>query len=351
MKKLDESQIIQIFQVVINPHERFVSEDVEKIVCYNNDDDDDDMHIIVSTDTLVESTDVPPMNHTTKFVDISRKSIVAAISDFAVKGIVPKYSIISITLPKKYAKEDIVIKLAKGFQKAAKEFNLKILGGDTNQGKELSITVTLFGYTKNNKPILRKGAKTGDIICVTGQFGNAAAGLSLLLQSSSSTNKNNLDKRQILLYNKMKKAFWQPKPQLTFGIKIKKYVSSAMDSSDGLAKTLNEMSKQSKKEFTINKIPCEKALEKFAKNDTKYIEKLVFYGGEEYEMVFTVSPHNMNQVKKIAKRQKVKIVEIGVVGRSLASSKNRCDTVGNVVLARTTGSPKKIKDRGWQHFS
>ena len=63
-----------------------------------------------------------------------------------------------------------------------------------------------------------------------------------------------------------------------------------MDSSDGLSTTLNEMSKQSKKKFVINNIPSIKDLQYYAKSQNVDLNTLIFHGGEEYEIVFTI-PH------------------------------------------------------------
>ena len=105
----------------------------------------------------MESTDIPPGM---KLKDAARKSVVACVSDFASKGVKPLYGMISITLPKKFSKLKIT-DLAIGLGKAAKEFDLRFIGGDTNEGKELVIQVSLFGSAK--KIVARKGAKTNDV--------------------------------------------------------------------------------------------------------------------------------------------------------------------------------------------
>ena len=168
MKKLDEIKIIEIFQKK-NQNKLFVSEDVEVYRVGNQ--------LCVSTiDTLVESTDVPPKM---KFSEIARKSIVSSLSDFAAKGVRPRFAIISISIPRKVNPKQIK-ELARGFARAAKEYNIKILGGDTNEGKEITISVVLFGFAK--KIVKRKGARNNDRIFVTGEFGNSASGLQVLLR-------------------------------------------------------------------------------------------------------------------------------------------------------------------------
>ncbi len=123
MSKLSEKKIIELFQSRLG-NTSFVPEDVESFKIGKK-------CIIVKVDTLVESTDLPPGM---KLEGVARKSIVSCVSDFAAKGVKPIFGIVSLTIPKRLSKSNIE-SLAKGFQKAAREFELKILGGDTNEGK------------------------------------------------------------------------------------------------------------------------------------------------------------------------------------------------------------------------
>jgi len=199
--------------------------------------------------------------------DAARKSIVACISDFAAKGIKPKYGIISLNLPIGISRKQID-EIAKGFKIASKEFNLKILGGDTNQGKEIVFHVCIFGIA--DKIVYRKGANIGDLIFVTGPFGYTAAGLEILLKNMK---LNNIFSRKAV------KTVMKPKPRIDFGLKNKNYFSSSMDSSDGLSTTLNEMAKQSNCKFIVNNIPFKKDIKEFSKLHKKNFESLVFHGG------------------------------------------------------------------------
>ena len=157
MTKLDEKQIIKIFQSGFG-NKKFVSEDVETFQIGKN-------FGVIKTDTLVASTDVPPKM---SLVDVARKSVVASISDFAAKGVRPLYCIISVSMPKNFSKSKVE-QLARGFKIASDEFGFRILGGDTNQAKELVISVTLVGMAGKITP--RNGSHVGDVIMVTGPFG------------------------------------------------------------------------------------------------------------------------------------------------------------------------------------
>ncbi len=204
MTKLDESSIIKIFQSKLR-NKKFVSEDVEIFRMGGK-------NIVVKVDTLVQSTDIPPKM---KFEDASRKSIVACISDFASKGVKPEFGIISLNLPKSISSSKI-IEISNGLKKASDEFQIKILGGDTNEGKELVFHVCIFG--KSEKIITRKGAKLGDSVFVTGPFGFTGAGLKILLENKKG--ERNFVKKSI-------KTVLRPKPRLEFGLKSRKYLSSS----------------------------------------------------------------------------------------------------------------------------
>ena len=315
MSKLSEKKIIELFQNKLG-NASFVPEDVESFKIGKK-------RIIVKVDTFVESTDLPPGM---KLEDAARKSIVSCVSDFAAKGVKPIFGIISLTIPKRFSRSNIE-SLAKGFQKAAKEFRLKILGGDTNEGKELVINFSLFGVTE--KIVNRKGAKTSHIVIASGPFGYTGAGLSILLKNKKCSKKFGA---------KAKMAVFKPNCRLMFGLKNKNYFSSSMDSSDGLSTTLNEMSNQSKKKFVITSMPSENDVLEFAKSNELNSNNLILNSGEEYEIVATTSKANLPKIKKYAKKHRIKLYEIGYV------------TKGKGVFYKKNGKFVRIKDGGWKHL-
>ena len=313
MKKLDELAIIEIFQRGLGK-KKF--EDVE-VFNFKK------IQIVAKTDTLVESTDIPPKM---KLVDAARKSIIACVSDFAAKGVKPQYGIISLNLPKIISWSKIN-EISKGFSHASNEFKIRILGGDTNEGKEIVINVSLFGTAE--KIVKRRGATTGDIIFVTGPFGYTASGIEILLRKK---------KGKKSFVNKAIRSVFKPNPKLDFGVKNKKYFTSSMDSSDGLSTTLNEMANQSKCKFIIDNIPTGKDLIEFAESNKIEPNNLVFHGGEEYEFVFTASKKYKTIIKKNAALLKTPIIEIGYV------------TKGKGVFLKKERKISSLKDLGWRHF-
>ena len=315
MTKLSENEIINIFQTKLG-NKKFVSEDVEKFTLGKT-------KIIAKIDTMVQSTDIPQKM---ELSDAARKSIIACVSDFASKGVKPQYGIISINLPKSISKKEVK-DIAKGFKKACEEYEISIVGGDTNEGKEIVFNICILG--NSNQIITRKGANEKDVIFTTGPFGYTSVGLDILLNNK---------KKISTLIKKSIKTVTNPKPRLNYGLRNKKYFTSAMDSSDGLSTTLNEMSKQSKKKFIINKIPIDTNLNNYLKKQNKDLNKAVFHGGEEYEFVFTIPSKYKKIIIKNAKLLKTPIIEIGYV------------TFGKGVYLEDKGKKIRLKDLGWKHF-
>ena len=315
MTKLDENKIIKIFQTKLG-NKKFISEDVETFTLGKT-------KIVAKIDTMVESTDIPKKM---KLSDAARKSVIACVSDFAAKGVKPEYGIISINLPKTISRVKIE-NIVNGFKKACKEYGISIIGGDTNEGKEIVFNVCIFG--NSNNIVTRKGSKKGDLVFVTGPFGYTSIGLNILIKKKKEKSK---------FVEKSIKSVINPKPKLSFGLKNKKYFSSSMDSSDGLSTTLNEMAKQSGKKFIVNNIPSNKDLEDYAKKRNLNLNSIIFNGGEEYEFIFTIPVKYRKNIIKNAKLLKTPIIEIGYV------------TAGKGVFLKNADKNIIVKDLGWKHF-
>ena len=315
MAKLSEDQIIKIFQTKLG-NKKFISEDVETFTLGKT-------KIVAKIDTMVESTDIPKKM---KLSDAARKSVIACVSDFAAKGVKPEYGIISINLPKTISRVKIE-NIVNGFKKACKEYGISIIGGDTNEGKEIVFNVCIFG--NSNNIVTRKGSKKGDLVFVTGPFGYTSIGLNILIKKKKEKSK---------FVEKSIKSVINPKPKLSFGLKNKKYFSSSMDSSDGLSTTLNEMAKQSGKKFIVDNIPSNKDLEDYAKKRNLNLNSIIFNGGEEYEFIFTIPVKYRKNIIKNAKLLKTPIIEIGYV------------TAGKGVFLKNADKNIIVKDLGWKHF-
>jgi thiamine-monophosphate kinase len=285
--------------------------------------------LVLKCDMLVESTDVP---HGMRPWQIARKSIVASVSDLSAKGVKPPYiCAISIGIPTKYSKSEIK-DLIDGFKKASKEFGVKIVGGDTNKSNELIIDCSIVGVLDDVIRIpKRNGAKPGDHIVCSGKFGYSASGLKILMSNTKS--EGQFRKNAIL-------SVTRPRPQQRFGIQLAKYFSSSIDSSDGLAISLYELARQSKVNFFIDNIPSANGIKEFAQKNHLDDKSLVFYGGEEYEIVATISQSNLEKAKSSAKKSRLKLHVIGKVRKGC----------GKVFTRNKEKKYSLLNNSGYLHF-
>src|SRR5260370_27553800 len=123
--------------------------------------------VVLKTDMLVGSTDVPP-GMTLR--QAARKAVVATVSDFAAKGVRPKALLVSLGLTSP-VKRTMVVELGQGLSQGAREYGCPIIGGDTSESNDLIIDCIGFGLAKFQSILRRDGARPGEIIAVTVDFG------------------------------------------------------------------------------------------------------------------------------------------------------------------------------------
>ena len=281
--------------------------------------------IILKTDMLVASTDVPP-GMTVQ--ETARKAVVATVSDFAAKGVQPKVLMVSLGLPAP-ANRQTIQDLARGLGQAVRAYSCKIVGGDTSQADDLVIGIAGVGFVNPKRLVRRSGARVGDIVAVTGQFGRTAAGLKILM----SREDRNLER-----YRSLVNAVRHPRARLSEGILLAKSggVTSSIDSSDGLAWSLHQLAQASRKDIIVDTIPVSADVRGFANQHRLSALELALYGGEEYELVVTVKPKMFPELKK----QCPALRKIGTVKRGHGR-----------VVADLGGKLIRVEERGWEHFA
>jgi thiamine-monophosphate kinase len=279
--------------------------------------------LVAKVDMLVASTDVPPGMNMAQAV---RKAMAMSVSDFAAKGVKPEFGLLSMGLPRKMATITHLRQLAKGIKLAMKEFDLKIIGGDTNEAEELIFDVCLVGLS--DKIVTRNTAKAGDLVVVTGTFGYTSAGLLLLLKGLKPRSQEEGEAiTKVLL----------PTPPLKLALAIARagLVTSSIDSSDGLALSLYYLAEASKKRIEVTQLPYDERVLKLASRLRKPVDELVLYGGEELEIIYTLPRKNLQKARALAQR----------FGRSLK-------VIGRVVEGEgVTYRGEKLERRGWVHLS
>lgn len=275
-----------------------------------------DEYILYNIDTFVKSTDAPlNMN----YYYMGWKSVVGAVSDVYVKGGEPRYLSISINLP--VINIDEIKELARGIKDVISEYNLEIVKWDTNRSNDLSISVSVVGFS-NNPPVLRKGADVGDIIVVTDYFGLERLGLELLMNKIE-IDDDKLKKTAITRF--LKPFINKDKYRRVFSMLS---VHAAIDSSDGLARSLWEISTASNKIIKIKTLPIHPLVKQYGFSE-KYIREITLYGGEEYTGLFSIPKDEETICKKLGL---IPIGEVVTTGIGVYDENN-----------------VEIMDRGWLH--
>ena len=277
--------------------------------------------LVLKADMLVGRTDVPPGM---TWRQAGRKAVAMCVSDFASKGVSPQALMVSLGIPRSLGEKDIRA-LASGFRDGIDEWSLHLVGGDTNEADDVIIDCILAGFT--DRVVGRGGASPGELVVVTGEFGTTSAGLKILLEGARSAPGF----RKAALEN-----VYKPSPRLRSGLALRGFLSSAMDSSDGLAICLHTLAEASKVGIRIDRLPYARQLEKFASDNRYAVDELVLYGGEEYEIVGTVPGNKIRQAEAAAKAAGSALIVIGET-----TSERRIVTAGG----------RSIEKRGWIHLS
>ena len=324
LESLGEKKIIQIIQEQLDVMPSLVlgfKDDVSAISI------DGDRLAVLKTDMLVGETDVPPGM---SLKQAARKAVVMNVSDFAAKGVPPLVMLVSLGLPRDF-KEDDVKETGAGLNEGAREYGVYVIGGDTNEASDLIISCFLLGFSKKERLVSRCGARPGDIVAVTGEFGKTAAGLKILLEGLSAPKK---------IEKKLKEAVLLPKARLKEGLALSGTggLTASIDSSDGLAWSLYELSDASNVGFIINRVPVAKEAVEFARIHNLDPWELSLYGGEEYELIVTVKPDLWEKTKREIERSGGALMKIGV-----ATEERR-------IRLQVDGETRIIKRKGWEHF-
>lgn len=224
-----------------------------------------DHGIVVTQDNLAENIHFS-LEYTTPY-KLGYKSAMVNISDIAASGAKPEYITVGLSLPKNT--DD---KFVEEFYKGIKDTGIQVIGGDITGSDKIFISITAIGSTKDRTISSRKNAKIGYKVITTGFHGSSAAGLKQLQNGIKS--------------GKFVDAHLMPKARTG----VSKYIAenintnyAMMDTSDGLADALMQISEQSGVSIQLDNIPYDKDIEQFE----NYMD-LVLYGGEDYELVACV---------------------------------------------------------------
>jgi thiamine-monophosphate kinase len=277
---------------------------------------------LVTTDFSIEGVHFRRDWHPPR--SVGHRCLARGLSDIAAMGGQPHAAFLSLALPPD-TPQTWVNAFVSGLLGLAEEFKVPLAGGDTSESPSgILADIMVVGSVPRDQAITRSGAKVGDSIYVTGELGASAATLDLFF--------SNPQRRPSP--GKFMRHFY-PEPRIAVGryLREKKIASSMIDLSDGLSTDLNHICEEGGvgAEIAVSTLPLA------CIGGSKHPVGLHFalHGGEDYELLFTVSP----RVRVPKSVGGVRVTEIGRIVKG-----------GKMWLTSPTSKPVLLKPQGWQHF-
>ena len=288
----------------------------------------DGYQLAVTTDSLVAGV------HFFEGVDpysLGYKSLAVNLSDIAAMGATPKWVSLAITLPS--VDPQWLAEFTRGFFALANKHNVKLVGGDTTKGP-LSITVCAKGVVKRGLALQRNSARVDDLIVVSGSLGDGGIGLDC-----------KLNKLKISDQSPFIEALEKTEPRNELGNALVSLASSCIDISDGLLQDLAHILTASNcsAEIQVEKLPLSVAHKALVKQNIILEDDSLIYalnGGDDYELIFTISKNNLNKlISKLPKNS----VPLTVIGHVTEKNHQQIKLLKN-------NNVFKVSQTGWDHF-
>jgi len=259
---------------------------------------------LVTTDLLVEDIDFHRDTTTSRL--LGHKALAVSLSDIAAMGGRPQWALLSLGIPHEIWNSDFLDEFYEGFFALADLYGVALVGGDVSRTPEkIVIDSMVMGQCANGQAILRRGARAGDHIFVTGSLGGSAAGLRLLGRGARVVPKdvplNTVDPdshsvRQLLLRH------LRPEPRVGWGLVLgeEQLATAMIDISDGLSSDLHHLCNESAAGALIEagRIPIDPLVAAICGRRALDPLLLALHGGEDFELLFTVPPEKVASLPK-----------------------------------------------------
>ena len=293
---------------------------------------------LISTDMLIEGVHFDltfmPLQH------LGYKAIAVNVSDIAAMNGMPKQATVSLAVSNRFSVEALEV-LYDGIAAAAKDYNIEIIGGDTTASPSgLVISISVLGEAHRDKVVYRSTAKDTDILCVTGDLGAAYAGLQVLEREKQEFLGNPDMQPQLQEYEYVVGRQLRPRARMdivheleSLGLKP----TAMIDISDGLTSEIFHLCKQSDLGVSIyeDKLPIfEKTYETAAEFQIDP-NTCALHGGEDYELLFTLSQADFEKIEKHEDIQTIGYMHPKEKGRVMVTRQQ------NVI---------ELSAQGWKHF-
>jgi len=290
--------------------------------------------LLVTCDSVVEGRHYLPGKISP--LDLGRRAMTLNISDIGAMGGRPLYAVISLGLKADILVQDVE-EMYRGFLVELNPFGASIIGGNlTKSGNGMFIDITLIGEVEQGKGVRRSGAKPGDVILVTGNPGQAAAGLQLLLRGSDDPK---------ILRHPLVKIFNTPSHRAQVGEAIAKtgLATAMIDTSDGFLGDLGHICEESGVGAALfkEKLPVSDDLREAALTLRQDPYDFLLGDSDDYELVITCGPQDVAPLRSVITRCcPVLLTEVGKI----------TDAASEITLLLSDGGRRPVKRSGWDHF-
>lgn len=297
-----------------------------------------DLQTVVSTDMLVEGIHFDlmyvPLKH------LGYKSVVVNLSDIYAMNATPKQITMSIAISNRFSVEALEEFYA-GVNAACEAYGVDLIGGDTTSTlKGLIISVTAIGQARKEKIVYRNTAKVGDLLCITGNVGAAYLGLQLLEREKRIFKENpqagiDLENQDFLVGRQLKPE--ARRDMIEAFAKNDLLPTAMIDVSDGVASEIFHICEQSGVGAIIEEsgVPIHPDAQLMAIKFKLDPITCALSGGEDYELIFTVDPKDVDKVRFLP--------DIYIMGEIVPAK-------DGVKLHSKGGNIHPLKAQGWRHF-
>lgn len=267
--------------------------------------------------------------------DVGYKALAASCSDIAAMGGVPRFALLSLGAPGSTPAETVDA-VYEGLAEAEVAFGVHLVGGDVVRAEWVLLGVALLGEEGEAGVVRRSGARVGDVVCVTGALGGAAAGLALLRAAGADPQAHGiLDRHEGLAV-----AHRRGRARCAEGLAAGRAGATAMiDVSDGLAADLGHVCDESGVGIEVldAAIPLAPGVEEVAAWLGESPSALALGGGEDYELAITVPPARLEELTAA-----LRPTPLTPIGEVVAQART---------LLRADGTSVPLGAFGWDHFA
>ncbi|MUK88533.1 thiamine-phosphate kinase [Ornithinibacillus sp. L9] len=285
--------------------------------------------IVIAKDMFVEG--VHFTKQTMDAFHVGYRALAANLSDLAAMGAIPAFYLVAIAIPESWSEGELD-QVYKGMKELGEAYQMDLIGGDTISGNDLTISVTVIGYTEKSKASYRSNSQDGDVVFVTGTLGDSQAGFHIINHHGQYIDE--------VFY---KERHRMPTPRIEFVRELQGVSRVCLnDISDGIASEAIEIAQASHVNLHIfdEKLPVRNTFDQFPQS---LQHKWKLFGGEDFEILGTVSKDDWAMVEEAAKKTNTKLTNIGYV-------KDTIDTTGNVFLHRSNEKVEQLEKKGYNHL-